>query len=146
MEDTSRTLKHLLSENLGLVLQMLAISTIIYSGISIWAETTNNIVEIQKWRASIEVSEKEKKLEHSRNIETINSKFSITETDIRNMKSVVDKLDYRVSTTESNVAEINKLIKDIQLSLNTQNLLMTTQSSELKFIRELLENKRRKDK
>lgn len=95
-----------------------------------------------------EISEnlKETKKLYENTINILDNRVDIADTNIKNIENNVDRLSDRLNTSEKKIDSFERIIKDIQLSLNNQTILVTQQSGDIKVIREILQRVEKSNK
>lgn len=95
-----------------------------------------------------EISEnlKETKKLYETTINVLDNRADIADTNIKNIQNNVDRLSDRLNTNEKKIDSFERIIKDIQSSLNNQTILVTQQSGDIKVIREILQRVEKSNK
>lgn len=114
--------------NLNTVLQIISLVTLMATGIYVWANTTRDVEELQRWRMGHEQYHKER-LAEVKSIEgRTEERFRSIEGEVRK----IDNLTYRIAAAEQTTATTAASIKDLQT-------LVSAQSGDIKVIREILQ-------
>ena len=114
--------------NLNTLLQIISLLTLLSGGIYVWANTTRDIEELQRWRADHEQYNKERLAEVKAREGRTEERFRSIESEVRK----IDNLSYRIAAAEQSAASTAAAIKDLQA-------LVSAQSGDIKVIREILQ-------
>lgn len=114
--------------NLNTVLQLVSLTTFAATGIYVWANTTRDIEELQRWRSGHEQYHKERLAEVKAIEGRTEERFRSIEGEVRK----IDNLAYRIAAAEQTTANTAAAIKDLQA-------LVSAQSGDIKVIREILQ-------
>ena len=103
--------------NLNTVLQVISLLSFLAGGIYVWANTTRDIEELQRWRSGHEQYHKERLAEVKAAIEgRTEERFRSIEGEVRK----IDNLAYRIAAAEQTTASTAAAINDLQ-SLSPRN-------------------------
>ena len=114
--------------NLNTLLQIISLLTLLSGGIYVWANTTRDIEELQRWRAEHEQYNTERLAEVKAREGRTEERFRSIESEVRK----IDNLSYRIAAAEQSAASTAAAIKDLQA-------LVSAQSGDIKVIREILQ-------
>lgn len=118
--------------NLNTVLQIISLLSFLVVGVSVWANTTRDIEEIQRWRTGHDQYHKERLVDvkaiEARGEERLRS----LEADTRKTTSQIENLSYRVTVTEQSTTSTAGAIRELQN-------LVSQQAGDIKVAREILQ-------
>ncbi|WLR98737.1 hypothetical protein [Shinella sumterensis] len=114
--------------NLNTLLQLVSLATLLATGIYVWANTTRDVEELQRWRMGHEQYHKERLAEVKSVEGRTEERFRSIESEVRK----IDNLTYRIAAAEQTTATTSAAIKDLQS-------LVSAQSGDIKVIREILQ-------
>lgn len=114
--------------NLNTLLQLVSLATLLATGIYVWANTTRDVEELQRWRMGHEQYHKERLAEVKSVEGRTEERFRSIESEVRK----IDNLTYRIAEAEQTTVTTLAAIKDLQS-------LVSAQSGDIKVIREILQ-------
>lgn len=114
--------------NLNTILQLISLTTFAATGIWVWANTTRDIEDLQRWRLGHEAYHKERLAEVKAMEGRTEERFRTIEAEVRK----IDGLAYRIGAAEQSMATTAAAIRDLQD-------LVSAQSGDIKVIREILQ-------
>lgn len=118
--------------NLNTLLQIVSLLTLLSGGIYVWANTTRDIEELQRWRVGHDQYHKERLAEVKANEGRTEERFRSLEADSRKTTSMVENLSYRVTVAEQSTTTTATAIKELQT-------LVSQQAGDIKVVREILQ-------
>lgn len=139
--------KKTLFEKAGIILSpvLLTVTLISYLGASVFGvfgyskNLREDIDSLVTFKEEISSVLKETKETYKVSINTLDNRIDIADTNIKNVQSNLDRLSDRLTNNEKKIDTYEKVIKEIQASLNNQTILVTQQSGDIKVIREILQ-------
>ena len=120
-ENPKETMIKSFGQYVSIGLQIFTVGTVLYSIIFIWANFQRDIRELHEWKTSV--------------VKT----YSVTESDVKALQLLVDKLSYRLASVEREAESTSKSIKELEKATQAQTLVITEQNGEWKIIREILQ-------
>ncbi|WP_411507877.1 hypothetical protein [Brucella anthropi] len=100
--------------NLNTLLQLAQIAFVVIGGVTLWVNQTRDITDLQAWRTEAVADIKNLK------------------EDVRKVDTKVEGLQYRTTSTEQQVANMNAALKEIQAAVNQQ-------TGDVRLVREILQ-------
>lgn len=100
--------------NLNTLLQLAQIAFVVIGGVTLWVNQTRDITDLQTWRTEAVADIKNLK------------------DDVRKVDTKVEGLQYRATSTEQQVANMNAALKEIQAAVNQQ-------TGDVRLVREILQ-------
>ncbi len=100
--------------NLNTLLQLAQIAFVVIGGVTLWVNQTRDITDLQAWRTEAVADIKNLK------------------DDVRKVDTKVEGLQYRTTSTEQQVANMNAALKEIQAAVNQQ-------TGDVRLVREILQ-------
>lgn len=107
--------------NLNTIIQIVTLVGMVGGGIAIWVDKSRDIEDLQGWRSTHEQLHKERLADVKANEARTDEKFKSVEADVRNLTSLTDKLNFRLTSNENATTGIAQTVKDIQQSLSQQS-------------------------
>lgn len=118
--------------NLNTILNLLTLVGMLAGGVYIWANTTRDIEDLMKWRASHEEYHKERLAETRAIAASVNERLRSEEVRGNEVERKIDNLTYRVTVAEQSAVSVTSSIKDLQAGQNKQ-------SSDIQVMKEILQ-------
>ncbi len=118
--------------NLNTIINLVTLVGMFAGGVYIWANTTRDIEDLMKWRASHEDYHKERLAETRAREASVNERLRAEEVRGNDVDRKIDNLTYRVTVAEQSAVSVTSSIKDLQAGQNKQ-------SSDIQVMKEILQ-------
>lgn len=118
--------------NLNTILQLVTLFSILVGGVSVWVNTSRDILEINQWKKAHDELHRERSAEARALEARFDERLKGNESEIGRIKSDLGTIVYRVSTNESATNSVIKTMSDVQAA-------QAQQAGDLRLIREILQ-------
>lgn len=124
---------------------LLLVTLISYLGSSVFGvfgysnDLRKDIDSLVTFKQEFSTHFKENAKNYDKSIDTLDSRLDYSEDRVKELNNNLERLSDRVSNSESKINSMLEVIKEIQIALNNQTIMVTQQSGDIRVIREIMQ-------